>query len=58
MTNAERILRRLDDLLSGPVHLTLYGRAAMLLGFPKPKPEFARSKGWIRLVCRLRHLHL
>jgi len=43
MTNAERILRRLDDLLSGPVHLTLYGRAAMLLGFPKPKPEFARS---------------
>jgi hypothetical protein len=45
MTNAERILRRLDDLLSGPVHLTLYGRAAMLLGFPKPKPEFARSKG-------------
>jgi len=43
MTNAERILRRLDELLTEPAQLTLYGRAAMLLGFPNPKPEFARS---------------
>ncbi len=43
MTNAERLLLRLDALLDAPVDLTLYGRAALALGYPRPKPEFARS---------------
>jgi hypothetical protein len=43
MTNAERLLLRLDALLDAPVELTLYGRAALALGYPRPKPEFARS---------------
>lgn len=43
MTNAERLLLRLDALLDAPVDLTLYGRAALALGYPLPKPEFARS---------------
>lgn len=43
MTNAERLLFRLDELLDAPVDLTLYGRAALALGFSSPRPEFARS---------------
>jgi hypothetical protein len=43
MSNAERLLQRLDDLLAQPVDLTLYGRAALLLGYPEPKPEYALS---------------
>ncbi len=38
MTNAERILRALDEKLTAPVELTIYGRAALALGFnSKPK---------------------
>ncbi len=34
MTNAQRILALLDAKLTSPVELTLYGRAALHLGFP------------------------
>jgi hypothetical protein len=44
MINAERILRALDDRLDAPVELTLYGRAALGLGFPNPPAEYARSR--------------
>jgi hypothetical protein len=38
MTNAERILRSLDKRLTRTVALTIYGRAALALGFdPRPK---------------------
>jgi len=43
MDNARRLLVRLDELLDAPVELTLYGRAALQLGFSFPKPEFSRS---------------
>lgn len=43
MSNAERLLRRLDELLDVNVDLTLYGRAALLLGYPDPKREYALS---------------
>ncbi|MBI5527730.1 MAG: hypothetical protein HY897_15475 [Deltaproteobacteria bacterium] len=43
MTNAERILAALDGRLNTKVELTLYGRAAMLLGFANPQPEYALS---------------
>lgn len=44
MTNAERILASLDAKLDAPVELTLYGRAALLLGFQNPPSEFALSR--------------
>lgn len=43
MTNAERILTALDARLTAPVELTLYGRAALLLGFPNAPVEYALS---------------
>ena len=43
MSNAEKILSRLDALLAKEVDLTLYGRAALLLGFAAPPPDFALS---------------
>jgi hypothetical protein len=43
MSNAERLLNRLDELLDANVDLTLYGRAALLLGYPDPKREYALS---------------
>lgn len=43
MSNAERLLNRLDELLDVSVDLTLYGRAALLLGYPDPKQEYALS---------------
>jgi hypothetical protein len=43
MSNAERILRALDSHLNQVVELTLYGRAALQLGFPNPPEEYARS---------------
>ncbi len=43
MSNAERLLSRLDELLDATVDLTLYGRAALLLGYPDPKREYALS---------------
>ena len=39
MTHAEIILRTLDRQLEEPVHLILYGRAALSLGFPSPPPQ-------------------
>ena len=36
MTNAERILRVLDAQLDHEVELTLFGRAALVLGYPHP----------------------
>ena len=44
MTNAEKLLAALDQRLSGRVDLTLYGRAALHLGFPHPPPDYALSR--------------
>lgn len=44
MSNAERILRALDELLNSPVELTLYGRAALQLGFSDPPQQYAWSR--------------
>lgn len=44
MSNARRILDALDARLDGSVELTLYGRAALQLGFHRPLDEFALSK--------------
>ena len=43
MTYAERILSELDRGLDGAVELTLYGRAAFLLGFENPPIQFSQS---------------
>lgn len=43
MTNAERILRSLDGHLDHPLELTIYGRAAIALGFDTPPPDSERS---------------
>lgn len=43
MSNAERILNCLDAKLQQRTELTLYGRAALQLGFDQPPPEFAQS---------------
>jgi hypothetical protein len=43
MTNAELILTTLDRHLTVPVELTLYGRAALQLGFPDAPAEYAQS---------------
>lgn len=44
MSNARRILDRLDARLDQPVELTLYGRAALHFGFVDGPEEFAWSK--------------
>ena len=44
MTNAGLLLTAVDDRLSGNVELTLYGRAALHLGFPNPPKEYALSR--------------
>jgi len=44
VNNAERILCALDAKLNKPVELTLYGRAAFVLGFKNAPKEFALSK--------------
>jgi hypothetical protein len=44
MTNARRILSLLNDELTARVELTLYGRAALHLGFPQAPPEHAMSR--------------
>lgn len=44
MSNPEIILSTLDRHLGRPVELTLYGRAALMLGFPDPRPEHATTK--------------
>jgi hypothetical protein len=43
VTYAERILSELDRQLESPVELTLYGRAAFLLGFSDPPEQFSQS---------------
>jgi len=44
MTNAEQILTALDATLTTRVELTLYGRAALLLGYEDPPAEYALSQ--------------
>jgi hypothetical protein len=44
VNNAERILSALDGKLNSAVELTLYGRAAFVLGFKDAPEEFAQSK--------------
>lgn len=44
MTNAQRILASLDAKLNSPVEMTLYGRAALQLGFAEPPQEYALSR--------------
>lgn len=44
MNNAEIILTSLDRKLATSVELTLYGRAALSLGFDNPPQEFALSR--------------
>jgi hypothetical protein len=44
VNNAQKILAALDAKLNKPVELTLYGRAAFVLGFKNAPREFARSK--------------
>lgn len=43
MINAERILQVLDRNLDHQVELTLFGRAALALGFPNPPPVVERT---------------
>lgn len=40
MNHPARILRTLDGHLLTPTRLILYGRAALALGYPDPRPEF------------------
>ena len=44
MTNAQRILALLDTQLTSRIELTLYGRAALHLGFPNAPREQALSR--------------
>jgi len=44
MTNPQRILSALDARLQSDVELTIYGRAALALGFENPPSEFALSR--------------
>lgn len=44
MNNASLILSLLDRELDSPVELTLYGRAALQLGFDDPLEDFAVSR--------------
>jgi hypothetical protein len=44
MTNAGLLLQAVDERLDEDVELTLYGRAALHLGFPNPPAEYALSR--------------
>ena len=44
VTHAEKLLAAVDERLDASVELTLYGRAALHLGFPNPPPEYAMSR--------------
>lgn len=44
MTHAESLLAALDAKLNAPVELTLYGRAALVLGFANPPAEYGASR--------------
>ena len=43
MNNPLEILRTLDRHLTRPVELTLFGRSALALGYPEPKPEYGAT---------------
>ena len=43
VNNAEHILHELDRRLDADVELTLYGRAALALGYPQPMAEYCPS---------------
>jgi len=43
MNNAEQILKSLDTKLSTTIDITLFGRAALQLGFDHPLPDYALS---------------
>lgn len=43
MTNAERILRQFDQGLDHEIRLVLYGRAAIVLGYPNAPADLART---------------
>ena len=43
MTYAEQILGELDRRLDAVIDLTIYGRAAFLLGFEDPPEQFSQS---------------
>ncbi len=47
MNNAETILAAIDEKLCMPVELTLYGRAALSLGFESALDEYALSQDGI-----------
>jgi hypothetical protein len=42
-TNPHRILKRLDQNLAQPVELTLFGRAALALGFGEALAEWGQT---------------
>lgn len=44
MDNPSRILTTLDQHLTRPARLVLYGRAALFLGFDSAPPEIGESK--------------
>ena len=44
MNHATQILTAIDARLNAPVELTLYGRAALALGFAQPPAEFALTR--------------
>lgn len=44
VTNAEKLLAAVDERLSGSVELTLYGRAALHLGFHPQETDYALSR--------------
>jgi hypothetical protein len=44
MSNPLRILQTLDRHLTRPAELTLFGRAALVLGFSEPPPSFLNTR--------------
>lgn len=44
VSNPERLLLALDELLDHPVSLVLYGRASVWLGFDRPPPDVGATK--------------
>jgi hypothetical protein len=44
MNNPLEILRTLDSHLSKPAELTLFGRSALVLGYPSAPPEYAATR--------------
>ncbi len=52
MNNPERILKELDQRLNGPVELTIYGRAAIALGFPANLPHHGQTHDVDAIVPR------